>query len=226
MPDPYAPPAWKGRAGLAVASAGLFAMAAALAIPVHGGNSPLRVDQAASRVVDSGRLARLVSITHVERLWHSGQMPVFLAFGLPMAAAGFALGVALFAGARGDWRAAVLSLTGPLLALLLTEMVAKPLVDRRSGGALAYPSGHATVAAAVAVLALVLLQRWGGWHALLVAGPLAVLVPVLTGLLLVRAGWHYPTDILGGTAVGAATVLALTAALGVLPGSPEPLRAT
>jgi len=100
------------------------------------------------------------------------------------------------------------------MAVLLTDVVAKPIVGRRLGGGLAYPSGHATGAAAVAVMALLLVARWGGPRALLWFGPVALLLPILMGLALVRFGWHYPTDVVGGTAMGAATVLAVAAAVG------------
>src|SRR5205085_9945502 len=100
---------------------------------------------------------------------------------------------------------------GPVTALLLTEAVAKPLVDRRHGLSLAYPSGHATGAAAVAALALVLSHRWRGWRGLAVASPVALALPAVMAVALVRLDWHYPTDVVGGLAVGAATVLALAA---------------
>jgi membrane-associated phospholipid phosphatase len=77
-----------------------------------------------------------------------------------------------------------------------------------------YPSGHATsgitVFVALGVVALAALSpRWRWW----VAAPLFVLGPVI-GLSRVVIGVHWPTDVLGGWALGIAWTS--TAAIGAL----------
>ncbi len=207
----------RARAGLAAASCGLFAVAGVVALRVRGGSRPLRVDRVASRLVDWSGFSRLLAAVHAEPLWDGWMVRKLTGVGLPVSAAAAAVGLGLVAWRRRDGRAVALCLLGPIAAVLLTDHVAKPIVDRHRDGGLAYPSGHATGAAAVAVLALLLIHRWGGARALVWFGPFALALPVVMGLALIRLGWHYPTDVVGGTAVGAATVLALAAAVGAQP---------
>jgi undecaprenyl-diphosphatase len=127
----------------------------------------------------------------------------------------------LVATARRDWFAASLCIIGPGVAGALTEMVAKPLIDRQSREALSFPSGHTTGAAAIAILAILLAYRQGGPRlAAAVALPAACL-PAAVSLGVVHLGWHYATDAVGGMALGGAAVL-LTAV--VLSGLPWPPR--
>lgn len=63
-----------------------------------------------------------------------------------------------------------------------------------------FPSDHATAAFAVAV-ALLLRHR--------LAGAVALVLAVLIAMARVAVGAHYPTDVLGGAAVGAAAALVL-----------------
>ncbi len=217
MGDEAVVAARRGRAALAAASCGLFAVAGVVALRVRGGSRPLRVDRVASRLVDWSGFGRLLAAGHVEPLWDGWMVRRVAGVGLPAGAAAAAVVMGLVAWRRRDRRAMALCLLGPAVAVLLTDHVAKPIVDRHRGGGLAYPSGHATGAAAVAVVALLLLHRWGGARALVWFGPFAVALPVVMGLALIRLGVHYPTDVIGGTAVGAATVLALAAALGPQP---------
>lgn len=191
----------------------LFAFAGLVALPVRGGEGPLRVDNLASRIVGSSRIGRSLGELHAGWSWSPGFPQLIAGTGLPFAAAVIAVGFALVSWRRRDRYAVVLSLLGPSLAVLLTDAVAKPIVGRHRGGGLAYPSGHATGAAAVAVVALLLLYRWGGSRALVGFGPVALVLPAMMGLALVRFGWHYPTDVVGGTAMGAATALAVAALL-------------
>ena len=202
------------RLGLAAVSLALFAVVGIVARPVRGGAGPLRVDNVASRIVDSARLASVLGMLHGEPPWSPGLLRSLAGTGLPAAAAAVVVGFAYVAWRRRDGEGLVLCLVAPGMAVLLTDVVAKPIVGRRLGGGLAYPSGHATGAAAVAVMALLLFSRWGGPRALVWFSPVALLLPVLMGLALVRFGWHYPTDVVGGTAMGAATVLAVAAAVG------------
>jgi len=134
------------------------------------------------------------------------------------------VGLAGVAWYRHDGRALTMCVVGPALAIALTDVVLKPLVDRHLGPGLAYPSGHATGAAAVSVLALVLLHRWRGWRATARFAPVALALPVGTGLALVRLAFHYPTDVVGGTAMGTATVIALAVLLNAQQRSPSGRR--
>jgi len=136
-------------------------------------------------------------------------MGLVVGVGLPLGALIGVLGLAVIAWCRRDGRALILCLVGPALAVVMTDVVLKPLVDRHLGGGLAYPSGHATGAAAVSALMLILLHRWRGWRATAWLAPLAFAIPVGMGLALVRLAFHYPTDVVGGTAMGMATVIAV-----------------
>lgn len=129
-----------------------------------------------------------------------------------------ALGLALLAVTayivRGP-RGLALAVIGPLLAMITTSLVLKPLIDRTRSGALAFPSGHTTAVGSMAVAAGTLLLgwtvvprvlRWAG------AGVLAVLV-VAVGTAMVGRGYHYPTDTVGAVGVALAVVLLLALAI-------------
>lgn len=131
-------------------------------------------------------------------------------------------------------RAAILAAVGPSLAGALTEYVLKPLIGRRHGGGLAFPSGHTTGAVAVAVtIALFLLP--GGVLAglprslrLLLAAFAAVLVSVVP-LGLIALHYHYATDVLAGAALSVALILTFALLLDDLArrranAKPEPSR--
>jgi membrane-associated phospholipid phosphatase len=95
------------------------------------------------------------------------------------------------------------------VAVLIVQDLAKPLVGRHLGitGAASYPSG--TVAAVAALMtAAVLVTPALGRPLVAVAGT-AVTAGVCAAVVVLR--WHYPTDALGGVAVGVGAVLALDA---------------
>lgn len=200
---------------LGLVCAGLYAVVGSLALWVRGGTSALRVDTTVTRLVDSVRVGHVAARAHLPAFWPgSAGGRTFVSSTFPMAGVALAVGLAGLAMRRRDPRAAALCLFGPPLAVLLTDVVLKPLVDRHTGAALAYPSGHATGAAAVAALAVILFHRWRGWRATAWFTPIALTLPAAMGLALVRLGFHYPTDVLGGTATGIATVVALAVLLG------------
>lgn len=66
-----------------------------------------------------------------------------------------------------------------------------------------FPSDHATASMAIAV-ALLLRKRYG-W------GMLTLVFAVVLDFGRVAVGWHYPTDVLGGAALGALAALVLWA---------------
>jgi membrane-associated phospholipid phosphatase len=116
-------------------------------------------------------------------------------------------------GVRRDWVRAIGCATAPVMAVLIVEVIAKPLVGRPSvlSGGLSYPSG--TVAAAVALAtALTLVAPARARPLVALAG---ALVAVGTCAAVVVLRWHYPTDALGGVAVGMGSVLAVDALLHV-----------
>lgn len=117
-------------------------------------------------------------------------------------------------------RGAVLAAGGVALASALTELVLKPLVDRRILGYLTYPSGHTTgLFALAAALALVTLAPRGA-RPRRVAGVTAVAAAVVVasavGLAMVGQQFHYFTDTVAGAAVGTGTVIGLAFLLDLL----------
>jgi len=106
---------------------------------------------------------------------------------------------------RGDRFAAVLCAVGPALAGLC-ETGAKHVVGRTTYSALSYPSGHVTLAAALTAVVAVLSFRAWRWRAAAAVTLVVAVVPVVVGVALVRLGWHFPTDVVGGAALGVGVV--------------------
>jgi undecaprenyl-diphosphatase len=192
-----------GRRVLVAAAAVLLVLVALVGLRVHGDTTPLRVDRAGSRLAGHD-LGRLDSPQLFDRLVWIGS-PVCVATVIAL--------MALWALRRRDRVGAALAVAGPVVALVITELIAKPLVDRTNGGALAYPSGHVTGATALATVAVLLAYRhWGLELAAKVAVVVAV-VPLVVGIGVVRLGWHYATDAVGGLAVGVAGVVGVAVVL-------------
>ena len=88
--------------------------------------------------------------------------------------------------------------------LVFNESV--PLADKQKNSArYSFFSGHASVSAANSIFAAKVFSDYfpdSKWKP--VVWSLAVLVPVSTGYLRVRAGKHYPTDVITGVAIGGA----------------------
>ncbi len=133
----------------------------------------------------------------------------FVDLGDPAPVAGaLAVLVVLGWGLRGP-RGALLGLLGPLLAMVSTSLVLKPLVGRTHAGGLALPSGHTTAVVSLAAAAALLLAgtltlpRAGRLAGVAALGTLSVLVAVS----LVVAGQHYGTDTFAGVGVAVAAVL-------------------
>jgi|SRR5579871_1735312 len=97
---------------------------------------------------------------------------------------------------------------GPLLAVLVTERVAKPLVARHGVlGGDSYPSGTVTAVAAL-VTGIVLVSPRLLRPLTTVVG-LGVIVAV--GVAVVGLRWHYGTDAVGGLLVGCGAVFSVDA---------------
>ena len=126
----------------------------------------------------------------------------FVNLGGPAMAVLTCLGLAATALVRGRPRLAALALivpagaalcTGVLKHTLAQSRVCMCLADDRVGSG-AWPSGHATMATALVLAAVIVAApRWRSRVALVGGGALAAFY----GALLVM-GWHYPSDVLGG----------------------------
>ncbi|MEV6910969.1 phosphatase PAP2 family protein [Amycolatopsis sp. NPDC051071] len=113
-----------------------------------------------------------------------------------------AAGVCLLGRRRPE---AALAVVGPLVAILANTWVLKPLFDRWKSTWLAYPSGH-TVALVAVLTVLVLLARPGVATAVIAVVGAVVLVSVTIGMI--GLGYHYLTDVVGGTLFAIAAVCA------------------
>lgn len=118
--------------------------------------------------------------------------------------------------ALGSRRGAVLLALAPAVGVVISEVI-KHFVVRHAGGQplQGYPSGHETTAVALAAAAVVLLRPGGPlsdrlgapWRTLGLL--LAVAFPVGLGAALIALRWHQPTDVIGGAALGIASLAAL-----------------
>lgn len=98
---------------------------------------------------------------------------------------------------------AALTIVGPLIAILANTWVLKPLFGRWKNTWLAYPSGH-TVALVAVLTVLVLLARPGVATAVIAIVGAVVLGGVTIGMI--GLGYHYLTDVVGGTLFAIAVV--------------------
>ncbi|WP_245553161.1 phosphatase PAP2 family protein [Nocardia veterana] len=105
---------------------------------------------------------------------------------------------------RERW-AAVFLLVVPELVVAINTWVLKPLWGRHLQHYLAYPSGHTVQFVAIAT-GLLLVAAAGWIRIALAAVALLALAAVAVGMI--GLGYHYPTDIVGGTAFAAAAVTA------------------
>ncbi|TDV57793.1 phosphatase PAP2 family protein [Actinophytocola oryzae] len=111
------------------------------------------------------------------------------------------------------WDASLVVL-GPSVALAVNTWVLKPLFDRWKGDTLVYPSGHTV--SLVATLTVVFLLAGARARAITAAAGAVLLAGVTIGML--GLGYHYVTDVVGGTFFAVFAVLVvcglLTAAAG------------
>jgi hypothetical protein len=106
-----------------------------------------------------------------------------------------AMAVALY---RRRWRLAAVMVASPLIGIALANLL-KHVFGRKSGGALAYPSGHTT--AVVVVMGMVVLVAAAAvWSVLLAAGVSAL------GMIGEAVTYHYFTDTVGALLLGTAVV--------------------
>ncbi len=115
---------------------------------------------------------------------------------------------------------AVLVVAGPGAALAANTWVLKPLFDRWKGDTLVYPSGHTV--STVATLAVVVLLVHGRARAGAAVAGAVLLACAAAGMI--GLGYHYATDIVGGTCFAVFAVLAVRGLLTVLAPRPGPAR--
>jgi membrane-associated phospholipid phosphatase len=104
-----------------------------------------------------------------------------------------------------NWTRALSCLIAPIAAVLIVQIVAKPLVGRHMEGVLSYPSGTVTVTAALAAAAFLVVPRLARPFAAAAGG--GIIAAICVAVVVLR--WHFPTDALGGVCVGVGAVLAL-----------------
>ncbi|MEJ2866420.1 hypothetical protein WCD74_01500 [Actinomycetospora sp. OC33-EN08] len=182
----------RGRVVAAVVLVVAVVLGGALALRYEGTSNPGRLD---------------VEIASALSGWPAW-LRVVVDLGDPGPLVGLILVVAL--GAVIARRGVVLALVAPVLAVLISHSIAKPLVGRTIGEGLAYPSTHMTGVGAVLTVIMVLIAAQRSW-------PRGVRLAVLPVLLLIAAtyagtlsalAFHYPTDTIGGICLAVAVVLA------------------
>ena len=154
---------------------------------------------------------------------HPAALHVLANFGEPPLVTALTVVLVLAAVVARRWRGAVLAAVAVPLAAALTELALKPLYGRTIGGALSYPSGHATSDFALAAVAAILFAaparpRIPAFaRRLLLLG--AFLFAAVVAVAMVSLWYHYFTDIIGGAAVGSGTVILTAMVLTALPRS-------
>ena len=101
------------------------------------------------------------------------------------------------------------NLTTQALKVLLAHPRYQPYVEFHQPWSNAFPSGHMTAAASIAV-ALMLAAPRGVWP---LAAATGVVFAGLVGISVIALEWHYPSDVLGGILVAACWGFAALAAL-------------
>jgi membrane-associated phospholipid phosphatase len=97
---------------------------------------------------------------------------------------------------------AVSGTIGCVAALIVTERVLKPLVDRHHlhSASTVFPSGHVSASAAWAMFAWLVIDSRLRHRAAL------VLIPLMASWTVISTGVHYPTDAIAGLFVGGIVV--------------------
>jgi membrane-associated phospholipid phosphatase len=207
---------------LAVASAAV--VVTLLGWAVAAGFSPvLRVDRAVSDALYAGDdRSRLVD----------SALQVATAPGLSAVRAVVFLPVLAWLVLRRGWWSAAWVLTAAAgvapLTTLLKNLVGRQRPQFPGGGAgyetLSYPSGHASGVATMVTVALVLAWPRLTRTARKVWTAAGVALVLLVGLTRIWLGVHYPSDVLGGWALGVGWTLLVALAFGALPGGRAALR--
>ncbi len=176
------------------------AVVLALSVQIHHSGAPLWLDIQGRRVAN-GHLFGIPLLS-----WRAARIIVSL--GDTTTYLILVTLVVLAALVLRDRISALVAVAACPLAMLLTEIIGKPLVGRREGDSYGFPSGHSTAIAAVVAVAVLLAYRRGRRWGLVAVAPAAVVVPAM-GLALVRVHLHMFSDTVGGALVGGGTVLGL-----------------
>ncbi|MBB4907956.1 phosphatase PAP2 family protein [Actinophytocola algeriensis] len=105
-------------------------------------------------------------------------------------------------------RDALFAALAPAIAVAANTWLLKPLFDRWKDDTLVYPSGHTVSMVATLVVMLVLFN--GTARTVTAVAGAALLAGVTIGMI--GLGYHYLTDVIGGTLFAAATVLTIHSA--------------
>ncbi|GAC1319928.1 MAG: phosphoesterase [Acidimicrobiales bacterium] len=132
----------------------------------------------------------------------------FVKLGSPVPFALMVLALLSWALWRRDIAAAVTALLGPPFAVFAAEHL-KAYFDRTETGADAYPSGHTSALAAIAMVVVVLAWRRWGPRSLFTTVPIALALSGGMVLTVVRIHSHVMSDALGGVLLGAGSVLSI-----------------
>ena len=168
----------------------------------------------------AGRLDRTLDIYIRTRLRQEQSLTEAL-IGLadPPQAAILVVALAAAAALARRWSGVLLLLGGTLTAVVISEVILKPLIGRLRYGHLTFPSGHTTALAAIATATAILLlgaPRPRGVALRLGASLAAIVVAASVAIALVAKHVHYATDTVAGCCVAVAVVLALALDLDVL----------
>ncbi|MFF0454690.1 phosphatase PAP2 family protein [Nocardia africana] len=111
----------------------------------------------------------------------------------------------IFCVRRRDWWSAGFLVLVPELVVAINTWALKPLWDRHLQHYLAYPSGHTVQFVAIATGLLLVAATV---RVRIAIGMVAALALAAVAVGMVGLGYHYPTDVVGGTAFAVAAVTA------------------
>jgi len=109
---------------------------------------------------------------------------------------------AVIVSGRDKWRS-LACLVAPTAAVMLTELVLKPVIARRYIEVLTYPSGTTTIVSSVATAFIIAVPK--RIRPAVVA--VSAFVVALECMAVIAMQWHFPTDALAGAIFGAGVVL-------------------
>jgi membrane-associated phospholipid phosphatase len=176
-----------------------------LALVAYGVNSAQHLDGTLLARLMASNGSRQEAVANV--IAHLGDpLPLLVLLAL-------ACGIALWRGRPVDAAAAVTvvagsNLTTQVLKVLLSHPRYQSVLGPHQLGPVAFPSGHATAAASIAIAFLFVVPR--------AAQPLTALVGACfvaaVGISVLVLEWHYPSDVLGGILVASGWGFAVLAA--------------
>lgn len=149
------------------------------------------------------------SLVTSHRVLHAGWTTLAVLIGSPPVVLTVAATVAVGALATRRFALAVLAVLGPGLTGVATTLL-KPVIGRTIEGEYAFPSGHTGGAAAIGLvlaIAVLTVTRPGRVVTVALLVGLPLLLGAATGVAMVAAGAHYPTDTVGGFGLALVAVL-------------------